>query len=253
MAEAIYPDLAGQTVLVTGGADGIGRAVVEHCAAQGMRTAFLDLDEAKGHALHEALRQAGREITFRAVDLRDLEATHAAVADLEAAWGPFAVLVNNAGHDERHAFEQVTPDYWDDRFAVNLRHMMFVAQAAVPGMRRRGGGSIINLGSTSWMQGAPGLIAYTTAKSAVIGFTRSLARELGPEGIRVNCVTPGWVMTTRQRTIWATPEKLAQAQERQSLKGEILPEDVAAMVLFLASHSARMCTGQNFIVDAGVV
>jgi D-xylose 1-dehydrogenase len=131
--------------------------------------------------------------------------------------------------------------------------MMFVAQAVVPGMRQRGGGFIINLGSTSSMQGAPGLIAYTTAKSAVIGFTRSLARELGSQGIRVNCVTPGWVMTNRQRMTWATPERVVRAQERQSLKGEILPDDVAAMVLFLASGSARMCTGQNLVVDAGVV
>jgi D-xylose 1-dehydrogenase len=253
MSGAIYPDLAGQTVQVTGDADGIGRAVVELCATQRMRTGFLDVDDAKGHVLCDGLQKAGHAISFRAVDLRDLDATRAAVADLEAAWGPFAVLVNNAGHYERQTFEEVTPESWDDRFAVNLRHMMFVAQAVVPGMRQRGGGSIINLGSTSWMQGAPGLIAYATAKSAVIGFTRSLARELGSEGIRVNCVTPGWVMTNRQRMIWATPERVVRAQERQSLKGEILPEDVAAMVLFLASGSARMCTGQNFVVDAVVV
>jgi NAD(P)-dependent dehydrogenase (short-subunit alcohol dehydrogenase family) len=252
MPGAIFPDLAGQSVLVTGGADGIGRAIVEQCASQGMRTAFLDLDGVKGETLARDLQNADRVVAFRCVDLRDVEATRAAVASLEAEMGPFAVLVNNAGHDERHAFEEVTAAYWDDRFAVNLRPMMFVTQAVVAGMRQRGGGSIINLGSTSWMQGTAGLIAYTTAKSAVIGFTRSLARELGPMGIRVNCVTPGWVMTDRQRMA-ATPERLARAQERQSLKGEIVPDDVAAMVLFLASGNTRMCTGQNFIVDAGVV
>jgi NAD(P)-dependent dehydrogenase (short-subunit alcohol dehydrogenase family) len=147
----------------------------------------------------------------------------------------------------------VTPEYWDDRFAVNLRPMMFVAQALAPDMRALGGGSLINLSSTSWMKGSPHMIAYTTAKSAVLGFTRSLARALGPDGIRVNCVTPGWVMTERQRTHWVTPEKWEAAQQAQAIRGEILPEDIAAMVLFLASDAARMCTGQNFIVDAGTV
>jgi D-xylose 1-dehydrogenase len=252
MSRAIFPDLAGRSVLITGGADGIGRAIVEQCASQDMKTAFLDLDDEKGRKLATELESAGRTTAFRCVDLRDVERTRVAVASLEEEMGAFAVLVNNAGHDERHTFEGITPDYWDDRFAVNLRSMMFVAQAVFPGMRHRGGGSIINLGSTSWMQGAPGLIAYATAKSAVIGFTRSLARELGSNHVRVNCVTPGWVMTSRQRNA-ATPDRIARAQERQSLKGEIMPDEVAAMVLFLASDSARMCTGQNFVVDAGVV
>jgi len=249
---AVYPELSGRTVLVTGGADGIGRATVEAFAAQGARVAFIDRDSERGEDLTMRLRGKGRDVAFAPCDLRDIEATRSAIAELAAGWGPFAVLVNNAGHDERHAFADVSPDYWDDRFATNLRHMMFVAQAVAPGMIARGGGAVVNLGSTSWMQGASGLIAYTTAKSAVIGFTRSLARELGPSGIRVNCVTPGWVMTERQRKE-ATPERLARTQERQCLRGEILPEDVAAMILFLASDAARMCTGQNYLVDAGVV
>jgi len=244
---ALYPDLAGRVALVTGGADGIGRATVMALARQGARCLVLDIDAGKGERL--AAEVPG--VVFRRADLRDVAATVAAIRDGEQATGPVALLVNNAGHDERHAFTEVTPDYWDDRLAVNLRHFMFVTQAVAPGLRA-GRGAVVNLASTSWMQGAVNLIAYTTAKSAVIGFTRSLARELGPGGVRVNAVTPGWVMTERQRAA-ATAERLARAAERQALPGEILPEDVAAMIVFLLSGEARMCTGQNFIVDAGVV
>ncbi|WP_210497080.1 SDR family NAD(P)-dependent oxidoreductase [Microvirga antarctica] len=250
---AIYPDLAGRTALVTGGADGIGRAVVEAFAAQGMTVAFLDINRHAGEALATELCGKGHQAFFGCVDLRDVPATIAAIAHLRETAGAFSICVNNAGHDERHRFADLSVAEWDERFAVNLRPMMFVSQSVTDDMRQRGCGSIINLGSTSWMQGAPGLIAYTTAKSAVIGFTRSLAREVGSDGIRVNCVTPGWVMTERQRTRWFTPEKWEAAQARQSIKGEIRPADVAAMILFLASDQSRMCTGQNFIVDAGVV
>jgi D-xylose 1-dehydrogenase len=253
MINAKYPDLANRSALVTGGADGIGRAIVEALAEQGMNVGFLDINREAGEALAARLRGEGRKVAFAAADLREIEAVRTAITQLEEAAGHFSVLVNNAGHDERHRFEDVTVEYWDDRFAVNLRPMMFVSQSVARTMRERGSGSIVNLGSTSWMQGAPGIIAYTTAKSAVIGFTRSLARELGSQGIRVNCVTPGWVMTERQRSTWYTPEKWKAAEERQSIKGEILPDDVAAMVLFLASDVSRMCTGQNYIVDAGVV
>ncbi|MBB4018692.1 NAD(P)-dependent dehydrogenase (short-subunit alcohol dehydrogenase family) [Chelatococcus caeni] len=244
---ALYPDLAGRVALVTGGADGIGRATVMALARQGARCLVLDIDADKG----ERLVADVPGVVFRRADLRDVAATVAAIRDGEQATGPIALLVNNAGHDERHAFTEVTPDYWDDRLAVNLRHFMFVTQAVAPSLRA-GRGAVVNLASTSWMQGAVNLIAYTTAKSAVIGFTRSLARELGPDGVRVNAVTPGWVMTGRQRAA-ATAERLARAAERQALPGEILPEDVAAMIVFLLSGEARMCTGQNFIVDAGVV
>ncbi|EIM26315.1 SDR family NAD(P)-dependent oxidoreductase [Microvirga lotononidis] len=248
-----FPDLSSRTALVTGGAEGIGRAIVEAFATQGTAVAFLDRNVELGEALAADLVATGAQVVFRAVDLREIGATQEAIRALAANLGPFSICVNNAGHDERHRFDEVTETYWDDRLAVNLRPMMFVSQAVAPGMRALGGGAIVNLGSTSWMQGASGLIAYTTAKSAVIGFTRSLARELGPDGIRVNCVTPGWVMTERQRKTWWTPEKWAAAQVRQSIKGEILPEDIAAMVLFLSSGAARRCTGQNYIVDAGVV
>lgn len=247
---ALYTDLSGKVAIVTGGAQGIGLATVEAMIAQGMRVGVIDVDV--GHA--EALKsRCGAWVHVEIADLRDAAAGRAAVETCLAALGPAAVLVNNAAQDDRHRFDEIDIGYWDDRIAVNLRHMFYVTQAVVPGMRAAHKGSVINLGSTSWMQGAAGLIAYTTAKSAVSGFTRSLARELGPDGIRVNCVTPGWVMTERQRRLRSTPERLAAAQDRQSIKGEILPDDIAAMILFLASDAARMCTGQNYIVDAGVV
>jgi NAD(P)-dependent dehydrogenase (short-subunit alcohol dehydrogenase family) len=251
--EASYPDLAGKAALVTGGADGIGRAIVEALARQGSKVAFLDIDAERGKRLTVELTAAGGTVSFHHVDLRDIPTTQAAIAAARALHGPFAIGVNNAGHDERHDFEGVTEAYWDDRLAVNLRPMMFVAQALAPDMRGLGGGALVNLSSTSWMKGSPHMIAYTTAKSAVIGFTRSLARALGPDGIRVNCVTPGWVMTERQRSQWWTPEKGAANQAAQALKGDILPEDIAQMVLFLCSDVSRMCAGQNFIVDAGTV
>ncbi len=250
---ATYPDLAGKGALVTGGADGIGQAIVEVLARQKARVAFLDLDQPRGEALAALLTEEGATVSFHLVDLRDITATQNAIAAARTACGPFAIGINNAGHDERHAFGEVTPDYWDDRFAVNLRPMMFVAKSLAADMKALGSGSLINLSSTSWMKGAPGMIAYATAKAAVLGFTRSLARELGPDNIRVNCLTPGWVMTGRQRNLHMTPERWDAAQRAQALKGEILPADIAAMALFLASDVSRMCTGQNFIVDAGTV
>lgn len=253
MAEPTYPDLKGRTALVTGGADGIGRAAVAALARQGMRVGFIDIAADAGRTLEAELRATGADVAFAHADLRDLKTTLSAVDSLQAQLGPVAILVNNAGYDERHAFASVTPDYWDDRLAVNLRPMMFLAQKLAPGMAALGGGAIVNLSSTSWMKRSVDLIAYTTAKSAVIGLTRSLARELGGDRIRVNCVTPGWVMTPRQRAERLTPERWAQAQEQQAIKGAIEPEDIAAMILFLASDASRMCTGQNFIVDAGTV
>lgn len=253
MAEPTYPDLKGRTALVTGGADGIGRAAVAALARQGMRVGFIDIAADAGRTLEAELRATGADVAFAHADLRDLKTTLSAVDSLQAQLGPVAILVNNAGHDERHAFASVTPDYWDDRLAVNLRPMMFLAQKLAPGMAALGGGAIVNLSSTSWMKRSVDLIAYTTAKSAVLGLTRSLARELGGDRIRVNCVTPGWVMTPRQRAERLTPERWAQAQEQQAIKGAIEPEDIAAMILFLASDASRMCTGQNFIVDAGTV
>jgi len=251
--EASYPDLKGRAALVTGGADGIGRATVIALVRQGARVGFIDIAADAGRGLETELRATGADVAFAQADLRDIEAALAAVDVLKARLGLAAILINNAGHDERHAFATVTPEYWDDRFAVNLRPMMFLAQKLAPGMAELGGGAIVNLSSTSWMKRSTDLIVYTTAKSAVIGLTRSLAREMGKDRIRVNCVTPGWVMTPRQRSERLTPERWTQAQEQQAIKGAIEPEDIAAMILFLVSDVSRMCTGQNFIVDAGVV
>jgi len=253
---ATYPDLAACPVLVTGGASGIGASIVRHFMRQKARVAFLDLREAAIGQLNQELAcEFGAPAPSRHVDLRDVDATRAAIAALAQEVAPFRVLVNNAGDDERHLLAEVTPAYWDDRFAVNLRHMFFAAQAVAPAMATAGGGSIINLGSTSWMFGAAGLIAYTTAKSAVQGLTKSMARELGAQGIRVNCVTPGMIWTEKQtmRAAKDDPGKLQAYLARQCIKEPLNADDVARMVLWLASDESRRCAGQAFIVDGGVV
>jgi D-xylose 1-dehydrogenase len=252
---ATYPDLLDMPVLVTGGGSGIGAAIAAAFAAQGARVALLDISaEAAGRtvATLSGMRHAP---VSRIVDLRDIAATRAAITDLVKACGPFRALVNNAGDDSRHAWDEVTPELWDERFQVNLRHQFFVAQAIAPMMRAAGGGAIINLGSISWMFGAAGLIAYTTAKSAVEGLTKSLARELGPDRIRVMSVAPGMIWTEKQiaRAKDTDPEKLARYLDRQCLKEALGPEDVARLVLWLASAEARRCSGQTFILDGGVV
>ena len=243
-----YPSLRGAPVFVTGGASGIGEAIVRAFAAQGARTAFVDIDAARGEALAAEL---GAEAMFIDCDLRDVEALRAAVEAARARNGDLAVLVNNAADDTRHRLGDLTPAYWDDRMAVNLRPMVFAAQAAAPQMRRRGGGAIVNFGSISWKTGMGGMVAYTTAKAAVHGLTRSLARDLGPDHIRVNTVTPGWVMTERQLALWVDAAGEAEIDARQCLKSRLAPDDIAAMVLFLASDDARLCTAQEFTVDGG--
>ena len=188
---------------------------------------------------------------FLPCDLRDIAALQAAVAETQRRLGAITVLVNNAAHDERHAIEQVTPEYWDDRFAVNLRHQFFAAQAVAPGMAAAGGGSIINLGSTSWLVGQGGMPAYLSAKAAVAGLTRALARDLGPKNVRVNCIVPGWIMTERQVALWLTPEGEAELLRRQCLKRRLLPEDIARVVLFFAADDSAACTNQSYVVDGG--
>lgn len=245
---ATYHSLKGRSVLVTGGASGIGAEIVRGFAGQGARVGFVDLDAKAGEALARSLPEGA----FEACDLRDIEALRAAFAALERKLGPATVLVNNAARDDRHDWRDVTPDYWDERQATNLRHQFFAIQAAAPGMIEAGGGAVINMGSCSWWMGMGGMPAYTTAKSGVHGLTRSFAADLGPHGVRVNCVVPGWVMTERQKDLWATPEALEKNLANQCLKELIQPEDLARMVLFLASDDARMCTGQSFFVEAGV-
>ena len=245
---ATYPSLRDRAVLVTGGASGIGARIVAAFAAQGARVAFLDRDEG---AAREVVARTGA--AFRLCDLRDIAAMEAAIAALSAATGPFGVLVNNAARDDRHDWRDVTPDYWDERFATNLRHMFFAIRAVAPGMIAAGGGSIVNIGSNSWWEAVGGLPVYATAKSAVHGLTRSMARELGRHRIRVNTVVPGWIMTERQKALWVTPEALEAHLRRQCLPDPIPPAHVARMVLFLASDDAAMCTASNFMVDAGSI
>jgi len=251
---AVYPSLKGRVVFITGGGSGIGESLVEHFSAQGARVTFVDLAEVPSSALVERLRKAGGTVPdYIPCDLRKIEDLRKAVAATAAKHGPIRVLVNNAGNDDRHLTQDVTPDYWDDRMAVNLRHQFFAAQAVRPQMRDAGGGSIINFGSITWMVGDGDCPAYVTAKAAITGMTRALARELGPENIRVNCMIPGWVMTERQMRLWLTPEGERQIDDRQCLKGRLYPPDIARMALFLAADDSRMCSSQNFIVDGGWV
>ena len=251
---ASYPSLRDVVVLITGGGSGIGASLVEQFALQGARVAFLDVDERAASALVKDLGSRCTHVpVFLHCDLRDVAALKAAVVQVEAALGPVRVLVNNAASDDRHKFEDVTPEYWDERMAVNLRHQFFVTQAVVPGMAAAGGGSIINMSSIAWMIPSTGLPAYVTAKAGIVGLTRTLAHELGASNIRVNCVLPGAIMTERQRRLWMTPEYLAEIMQRQSLKRELLPDDVARLVLFLAAEDSAGITNQSYVIDGGWV
>ncbi len=247
---ATYPDLASKVVLVTGGATGIGEAIVRRFALQGSRVAFLDIKDAEGAALASEL---GETVRYEHADLTVIPELRAAVERVRSVLGPITVLVNNAAHDERHATEDVTVEYWDGRVAVNLRHQFFAAQAVLPDMKAAGSGSIINFGSTSWMIGQGGMAAYTACKSAVLGLTRSLARDYGAYNIRVNAIAPGWIMTERQKTLWLTPAGVEEIKTRQCLPRELVPDEIARVVLFLASEEASACTNQHYVVDGGWV
>jgi NAD(P)-dependent dehydrogenase (short-subunit alcohol dehydrogenase family) len=249
--QALYPSLAGRVVFVSGGASGIGEALVRAFARQGARVSFVDLDAAAGHALADGLASQGAEVLFQPCDVTDTPALREAIAATRGRLGAVRVLVNNAANDERHTVAEVTPESFERSIAVNLRHQFFAAQAVAPGMAEQGGGSIINLGSISWMVKGRDMPVYEMCKSAVHGLTRSLARELGPHGIRVNTLVPGWVMTERQLRLWVKPGDDARIDAAQCLPGRVMAEDIAAMGLFLASDDARMCTAQDFVVDAG--
>jgi NAD(P)-dependent dehydrogenase (short-subunit alcohol dehydrogenase family) len=253
MSYAIYPSLRDAVVFLTGGASGIGEATVRAFAEQGSKIGFVDLDTARGTALAKELSAQGSTVAFESVDLRDIEALERAVANLQATLGPATVLVNNAARDDRHGWDEVTPEYYDERIATNLRHMFFAIQAVAPGMIAAGKGSIINLGSNSWWQATGGMPVYTTAKAAVHGMTRSFARDLGKHRIRVNTLVPGWVMTDRQKALWSSPEALERHRARQCLPDLIEPVYVARMVLFLASDDSAMCTANNYMVEAGSI
>jgi NAD(P)-dependent dehydrogenase (short-subunit alcohol dehydrogenase family) len=239
-------------VFVTGGGSGIGEAIVEGFARQGARVAFVDIAEAASAALAERLVSAGLPAPWwRCCDVRDVAALQAAVGDAAQALGDFRVLVNNVASDDRHTLEQVTPAYWDDRMAINERSAFFAIQAAVPGMKRLGGGAIVNLGSIGWQIKEGGYPCYAVAKASVNGLTRGLARSLGEHGIRINTVTPGWVMTERQIQLWLDAEGEESIRRNQCLPAKLQPQDIAAMVMFLASDDGRLCTAQEFKVDGG--
>lgn len=247
---ARYPSLKNKTVFITGGASGIGAEIVKAFAEQGARVGFVDLDRTSSEALAST---CGENVAFEICDLRDINALRAAFAALKSKLGSASVLVNNAARDDRHDWKDVTPEYWDERLSTNLRHMFFAIQAVAPGMTEAGGGSIINMGSNSWWEAFGGFPAYATAKSAVHGLTRTMARDLGQHRIRVNTVIPGWVMTERQKTLWLTPETSEAHRKKQCLPDLIEPVYVARMVLFLASDDALMCTANNYMVEAGSI
>ncbi len=246
---ARYPSLAGKVVYITGGASGIGAEIVAAFADQGAKVGFVDLD-AEGSA---ALVAAHSGVIHELCDLRDIASLRTAFAALKSRIGPADVLVNNAARDDRHTWTDVTPDYWDERMDTNLRHQFFSIQAVAPDMIAKGGGAIINMGSNSWFEAGGGFPAYATAKAAVHGLTRTMARDLGKHRIRVNAVVPGWIMTERQKTLWGKPEALAAHQTRQCLPDLIEPVYVARMVLFLASDDAAMCTANSYMVEAGSI
>ena len=250
--DASYPSLKDRVVLVTGGGSGIGASIVEHFCAQGSRVAFFDVAVEASRALVAAIAGSGRAAPeFVPCDLKDVAAAQAEIARIGRDKGPIRVLVNNAANDDRHKVEDVTPAYWDERIAVNLRHQFFCAQSVIPQMKAAGGGSIINFGSMSWMRATGGMPAYTAAKAAVHGLTRGLARDFGPDRIRVNTVVPGWIMTERQIRLWLDAEGERRLFENQCLKEKLHPPDIARMVLWLAADDSRMCTAQNWVVDGG--
>ena len=251
MQPAIYPSLKGKTIYVTGGAGGIGEAVSAGFAAQGASVGILDIDEGAGNALAARLIASGQNAFAVACDLRDIASLKSALGVLKANIGVADILVNNAAHDQRHSWQDMTPDYWDERMAVNLRHMFFAIQAVAPDMIAKNAGSIINFSSTSWKLKMGAMPAYTTAKAAIHGLTRSFMMEFGRSNIRVNTVYPGWVMTARQKELWFNEEGQKMLDEVQALRGLVQPEDVANMVLFLGADDSRFCSGQEFTVDGG--
>jgi NAD(P)-dependent dehydrogenase (short-subunit alcohol dehydrogenase family) len=253
MAGAIYPDLEGQSVLITGGGSGIGAAITRRFAAQKCRVGFIDINEPASRALADEIRAEGGSVHFEHADLRDIAALQRAIVAIRQANGPITVLVNNAAHDERHDTEAVTPEYFDDRIAVNLKHQFFASQAVLPDMKEAGGGSIICFGSIAWMAGMGGMPVYNACKSAVLGLTRSLARDYGPFNIRVNSIAPGWIMTQRQLDLWMSPEGEATREAHQCIKRRLVPDDVARVAVFLSSDEASACTNQSYIVDGGWV
>lgn len=251
---AKYGSLQGKRVFITGGGSGIGESLVAEFAAQGALVAFVDIAVEASEALCRRLAEAGLTAPlFRHCDITDIASLQAVMAELAQKLGDFDILVNNAANDQRHQAQDVTLEYWNERIAINQRPMFFTCQAVFEGMKRRGGGSIINVSSISWHMKSGGYPVYATTKAAVVGLTRGLARDFGAHNIRVNTVTPGWVMTQRQIELWVDEAAEAEIKKSQCLPNKLMPQDIAAMVLFLASDDGAMCSSQEFIVDAGWV
>lgn len=248
---ANYPSLRDIPVVISGGASGIGAQMVREFAAQGSRVGFVDIADEQGRALEAELTGAGQAVRFTRCDITDVAAYQAAIAGFAEAHGAALALVNNAANDKRHKWDEVTPEFWDGRIAVNLRHAFFASQAVLPGMIAAGRGSIINFGSISWMILLGELAGYTACKAAMHGMSRSLAREVGKHGVRVNTLVPGWVMTERQLTQLVGPEEEKLIEANQALAGKVYPVDIARMALFLAADDSRMISGQDFVVDGG--
>ncbi len=249
---ASYPSLAGRVTFITGGATGIGAELVRQFARQQARVAFIDIEDTAAKNLVETVVAEGSPMPhYIPCDVRDVEALQLAIEVAGHELGPVTALINNAANDERHRFETVSVADWDDRQNVNLRPHFFAIQSVAPMMRTAGGGSVINLGSITWHAGFSGLVGYSTAKAAIEGLTRAMARELGPDRIRVNCLIPGWTMTERQLGRWLTPESDRERERAQCLKERVVPADVARLALWLAADDSRMCTNQNYIVDGG--
>lgn len=248
---ATYPSLRGRVVLVTGGASGIGEAMVRAFAQQGAQVAFLDVQDDAAHALCGLLADAEHAPLYLHCDLTDMAALRRSVDRVLQQFGTVDVLINNAANDVRHTLVEVTPESWDASIAVNLKHQFFMAQAVAPAMQRAGRGSILNMSSISWMIPSTGMPMYVTAKAAIIGMTRTLAHELGKDGIRVNSILPGAILTQRQQRLWMTPEYEAEVLGRQALKRHILPEEVARLALFLASEDSAAITNQSYVIDGG--
>ncbi|HEY1900970.1 MAG TPA: SDR family NAD(P)-dependent oxidoreductase [Terracidiphilus sp.] len=251
---ACYPSLQGRSVLITGGASGIGESIVAHFARQGSRVAFFDIQDEPARQLAKSLSAEGcPEPQYLHCDVTDVTALTRSVKEVIDSAGTIDVLVNNAANDQRHSIEEVTPEYWDKSMAINLRPQFFMVQAVLPAMRKTGRGAIINMSSISWMVPSTGLPLYIAAKAAIVGLTRTLAHELGPSGIRVNAVLPGAIVTERQKRLWYTPEYKAEILRNQALKRDILPDDVARLVLFLAADDSSAITNQSYVIDAGWV
>ncbi len=250
---ASYPSLKDKVVLITGGASGIGETIVENFLQQGSKVVFFDKEKELGLKLVSKLNNYNYKAIFKECDLVNIEDLKSKIIQTREEVGLISILVNNAANDERHDIDSVTPEYWDNRMNVNLRHYFFTTQSVYKDMKKLGKGTVVNIGSFSWMLGQGGMPGYTTAKSAIMGLTRTIARDLGIYNIRVNCVVPGWIITERQKKLWLTPEIEKQQLERQCIKRMLEPNDIAKPVLFFASDQSSGCTAQNYVVDGGIV